>query len=189
MHRSSVPELSPEALHRLYAVRIEQLIHRVLGPDSEQEDLRQDVLVTVFGKAQTVRDLRCLDSWVARVTFNTLNYTIRRRRLRRHASWDAVSETSAPRFQPNFETREIASRAVRVIEQLPGTDRSLLMTYWFTSESVKDIAARSGCSMITVRRRLSKARRRFELLASREPELARCLEEAAISSPRSRSRS
>ena len=182
------PELSPEALHRLYAPKIEQLIRRVLGPDAEHEDLLQDVLVTVFRSAQTVRDVDCLDSWVAQVTFNTLSHTKRKRNRRRHTSWETTLETSAPRFHPNFEARELASRAVRVLEQLPARDRTLLMSYWFTSDTAKEIAERCGCSTVTVRRRLFNARTRFERLALRDPELAHCIEEAAISSRRWRHR-
>ena len=182
-------DLSPEILHERYANKIERLIRRLLGPDSDQEDLCQDVLMIVFRKAQTLRDPASLDFWVTQVTINTVKCAIRQRRLRRHASLDVLPEGSWPKSQPNFEARELASRAVRVFERLPDGDRMLLMSYWFTAATARDIASRAGCSRITVLRRLFKARTRYERLARKDPELARCLDEAAISSRRRRRRS
>jgi hypothetical protein len=40
------------------------------------------------------------------------------------------------------------------------------------------MAAEAGCSIITVRRRLAKAKARFEKLCRRDPELACCIDEA-----------
>jgi len=176
--------LSAEALHERYAPRIERLILRLLGADSDREDVRQDVLMTVVRKAHTLRNPESLDFWVTQVTINTLRYAMRRRRLRRHLSWDAVCDRTTPSIHPSFEDREIAARAVRVLDRLPEADRTLLHCYWFSSSTAAEIAERTRCSLMTIRRRLFRARRRFERLARRDPELARCLDEAAVSSRR-----
>ncbi|HEX6272208.1 MAG TPA: sigma factor-like helix-turn-helix DNA-binding protein [Polyangiaceae bacterium] len=110
---------------------------------------------------------------------------MRRRRLRRHPSWEALPEQHMPSFQADFESRELAKRAVQVLEKLPGNERALLLGHWLGSETLDDIAARTGCSSITVRRRLRKARKRFECLARRDSALARCLDDPNWS-PRSR---
>jgi RNA polymerase sigma-70 factor (ECF subfamily) len=178
--------LSPEGLHGRYSAKIEGLIRRVLGADADREDIRQDVLMTVLRKVHSVRDPQSLDFWVRQVTLNTLKYTMRQRRLRRHPSLETLPETLLPSCQANFESRELARRAVRVLDRLPRNDRSLLLCYWLGSETADEIAERAGCSTITVRRRLFKARSRFERLARRDPVLARCLDEPNWS-PRFRS--
>jgi RNA polymerase sigma factor (sigma-70 family) len=183
----SATALTPQHLHARYAPRIRRHIGAVLGNDNDREDLVQDVLITVLRKVDSVRDPECLDGWVAQVTANTLKYVLRQRRLRRHASWEALPEPQCPSFQLNFQARELASRAIRVMDSLPVTDRSLLTAYWFSPATAETIAAESGCSTITVRRRILKARSRFERLARRDPALARCIDDARVWSRRWRS--
>jgi DNA-directed RNA polymerase specialized sigma24 family protein len=61
------------------------------------------------------------------------------------------------------------------MRRLPASERNLLFYYWFTPATAGSIAAETGRSLITVRRRLSKAKTRFEMLVRRDPALASCL--------------
>jgi len=150
----------------------------VLGPDNERDDLVQDVFIAVIRKIATVRDPDALDAWVFQVTSNTVSYALRRRRLRRHASWEALPDWQSPSFQHDVVARELASRAVDLMDRLPQNDRALLTTYWFSPATARAIAEERGCSLATIRRRLFKARARFEKLARRDPALARCIDDA-----------
>jgi DNA-directed RNA polymerase specialized sigma24 family protein len=134
------------------------------------------VLVIILRKIDTLRDPACLDGWVARITTNTLRYNVRRRRLRRHASWEALPEHDSPVCQPNFDARQLASRAIQVMNRLPEKERLLLSSYWFTPATAGSIAAENGWSIITVQRRLTRARTRFETLVRRDPMLASSLD-------------
>ena len=180
----SATALTPERLHARYAPRIRRHIGAVLGSDNDREDLVQDVLITVFRKIDSLRDPACLDGWVAQVTANMLKYVLRQRRLRRHASWETLPAPQGPSFQLDFQARELAARAIRVMDSLPVSDRSLLTAYWFSPATAETIAAESGCSTITVRRRILKARTRFEKLARRDPALASCIDDARVTSRR-----
>jgi RNA polymerase sigma-70 factor, ECF subfamily len=182
------PARSDEELHRLYASKIDRKIRKILGHDFEHEDLVHDVLITVFRKIGTLRDPACMDRWVTQVTINTLKYTLRQRRLRRHAPYDALPESATPSFHPNVEAHDIASRCLRVMDQLPPSERVLLMSYWFSAATAQGLAAEAGCSVVTVRRRLFRAKSRFERLARRDPALASSLDDARGSSRRWRRR-
>ena len=126
----------------------------------------------IIDGATTLRDPACLDAWIDQVTRNTLRYALRQRRLRRHASWDTLPETQAGTVQPNPEARHLAERAVAVLERLPEREQSLLTSHWFTTLTAREIAKSSGCSTVTVARRLCRARSRFKRLARRDPALA-----------------
>jgi RNA polymerase sigma-70 factor (ECF subfamily) len=165
-------ELRPELLYRLYAPRIERRIRSILGPDLEREDLAHEVFITVFRRIGTLRDPACLDAWIDQVTVNTLRYAIRQRRLRRHASWEALPEHHAGAVNPNPEARDLASRTVDVIQKLPPRERALLLSTWFSARTAREIAEQSGCSTVTIARRLFKARNRFAKLVRRDPALA-----------------
>jgi len=71
---------------------------------------------------------------------------------------------------------------LRVLERMSPNERELLVAHWFTPSTgditVASIAAKSGCSVFTMRRRLSRAQARFKKLARRDPVLAQCLGEA-----------
>ncbi|HEX6274378.1 MAG TPA: sigma-70 family RNA polymerase sigma factor [Polyangiaceae bacterium] len=180
--------LTPESLHARYAGRIDRQIRRLMGRDNDREDLVHEVLITVFRRVDTLRNPVALDAWVARITMNTLKYTLRQRRVRQHVSLEALQEMQAAPWQADLEGRDLAGRAVRVLERLSKSDRTLLMTYWFTSATAYSMADQARCSVITVRRRLSRAQSRFEKLARQDPALARCIEDARTRSRRWRRR-
>jgi RNA polymerase sigma factor (sigma-70 family) len=170
--------LTPERLHTRYAKRISRQIRAVLGPDQEHDDLVQDVLVTVILRVGTVRNPACLDAWVNQVTLNTLKTVVRQRRLRRHASLEVVPEQQRPMFNHTFDEHDLATRAMGVVNRLPPPDRALLATYWFSPATLASMADAAGCSIITVRRKLTRALGRFERLARRDPALAPCFADA-----------
>ena len=179
---ASEGRLAPERLHRRYAPRIRRHLRAVLGADVEFDDVVQDVLVVVISKVDTVRDLNCLDWWVAQVTSNIVKQLIRRRRLRRNTSLEDVAESLLPTVPTDFEARELAARALKVLLGLPPNARALLTTYWLGQTTVEDIAAEAGCSVITVRRRLSRARAHFDRVARRDPALAGRMNGARLAS-------
>jgi RNA polymerase sigma-70 factor (ECF subfamily) len=173
--------LTPERLHARYERRIRRHIGAVLGADDEKEDLVQEVLITVLRKVGTLRDPACLDGWVAQVTANTLKYVMRRRRIRRHASWEGLPERQMPTIHNDLHARDIAMRALGVLERMPPSEYELLMAYWFTPATAETMAAEAGCSVITVRRRLFKAKARFDKLARLDPELSSAIDDARAS--------
>ena len=173
---------APEHVHARCARKVSRHIGRVMGVDDEHEDLVQEVLMIVLRKLDTVRDPSCFDAWVARVTTNTLRFTIRQRQTRRRALGTFLAQQGDASIQTDVEARYVADRALRVVESMSPNERALLVAQWFapgTGEAVAaSIAAKSGCSALTVQRRMNRARARFEKLARRDPALAQHLAEA-----------
>lgn len=163
-------------LHRRCAPRIHRHLRALLGPDHEHEDLVHDILIVVLTRIGTLRDPARIDGWVAQITLNVLRQRLHHRRLRRHASWEALPEEKSPPFSVDVEGHQLAARAIRVMERLPERDRSLLVAHWLSPSTLRQIAAETGCSIVTVRRRLSRAQSRFERLALGDPELAARME-------------
>jgi RNA polymerase sigma-70 factor, ECF subfamily len=162
---------SPEHLHARCARRIARHIGRVLGPDAEQEDLVQEVLMTVFDKIGTLRDPACFDAWVAQVTANKLRQTLRARRLYRQALGVWI-ERGGGTFEHDLDARQVADRALQVLERLSPSEGALLVAQWFTPGRAQNVVTKTGCSNSTAQRRLRRARTRFEQIARRDPTLA-----------------
>lgn len=159
-------------LHARYGARIRRHVYAVMGGDDERDDVLQDVLMTAIQKVGALRDPACIDVWVARVTASTISNFLRRRRFRRHTAWETLPEGERPTVDGDLDARNLASRAVHFIERLPAEERTLLTKYWFTHATIESMAAEVGCSRMTMRRRLTRARDDFEKLARRDPELA-----------------
>lgn len=167
---------TPERLHARVASKIARHVRAVLGSDDERDDLIQNVLITVFVEIERLREPRALDQWVAQITQSEIRNLFRRRRTRRLDSLDELREQDAPSFQLDVDTRDLVARVLRVMERLPPQDHALLATYWFERSNVPAMAARAGCSVITMRRKLLRARGRFLRLARRDPTIAAYLE-------------
>src|SRR6516165_3330582 len=61
---------TPELIFREYAPRIYNLARRMLGSDSDAEDVTQDVLLQVIRKLDTFRGESAFPTWLHRVTVN-----------------------------------------------------------------------------------------------------------------------
>jgi RNA polymerase sigma-70 factor (ECF subfamily) len=150
-----------------------------LGSDHEGEDLVQEVLITILSKMDTVRDPACLDGWVAQVTNNMVRHTIRQRRIRRQLLGEWCEGQSPSWFHVNSDAVDVASHAIGAMHRLSANDRALLSAHWFTPGTAETIAREAGCSVNTVRRRLTKARSRFHKVARRNPALAQYMAESS----------
>ena len=176
---ASAPSLpTPEHLHARYGTKIGRRIRAALGSDHEGEDLVQEVLITILSKLETVRDPACLDGWVAQVTNNTVRHMIRQRRLRRQLLGEWFEGQGPALFQVNADALDVASQAIGAMHRLSQNDRALLSAHWFTPGTAETIARETGCSVNTVRRRLTKARSRFHKVARRNPALAQYMAES-----------
>lgn len=170
--RSPTLDLTEIALHERYARRIDRIVASVIGRDPEREDLVHESLIRVFTGIGRVRDAACLDQWVARVTLNTVRGALRRRKRDRWTPLDTVPQQEEPARVSDVEGHELASRTVRVIDRLPPRDRLLLERHWFTDHTMAEIALNLGCSAVTVKRKLRRARARFDRLVMSDQVLA-----------------
>ena len=174
---SAHPLPAPEHLHARYGTKIGRRIRAALGSDHESEDLVQEVLITILSKLDTVRDPACLDGWVAQVTMNMVRHTLRQRRLRRQLLGEWLEGQAPSWFQVNPDAHDAASHAIGAMYRLSANDRALLAAHWFSPGTAETLARDAGCSVNTVRRRLTKARARFEKVARRNPALVQYMTE------------
>ncbi|MEZ6139753.1 MAG: sigma-70 family RNA polymerase sigma factor [Zavarzinella sp.] len=63
-------ELTPERVFREYMPRVYNLARRMLGNDSDAEDVTQDVILQVVRKLDTFRGEAALPTWLHRITVN-----------------------------------------------------------------------------------------------------------------------
>lgn len=158
-----------EVIYERVAPVVNRMVWLYLATDPERDDIAQDILVAVVRGAASVRDPAQLESWVARVAFNTICNLFRRRRLVRWLSLEALTGYEPPAVHVDFEGRELVARTQKVLECLPVAERMAFTLQLLGNASLEEIAERCGCSERTARRRLKSARERFSRLVKRDP--------------------
>lgn len=166
-----------DALHQHLAPVVRRVLWTMLGPDSELDDITNDVFVRILqGVSRSWPD--DLERWAARVAINTVHNTLRRRRYRHFASWDPQNEPDILVWQCDFDAHHVARRVAQVFSHMPESEQALLERRW-SGATIEALATEKACSSRTVKRRVQRALQRFELCARKDPEVAGWLEERA----------
>lgn len=170
------------ALFDLVEGQVNRLVWRVLGADEDHDDLVQQVFVALLAGLARVREPEALRGWVAAVAINTVRSEIRRRRVRRLLGMHAPAREPVHTPTASYEARALLERTYAVLERLPPDERIAFALRFIDEQPLGDVAAACGCSLATVKRRLSAAQARFRRLAERDPALAEHLRDLEVKS-------
>lgn len=150
---------------------------RMLGNDSDVDDLTQEALLIVVRRCSTLRDPTALRSFVFSVAVRTARNALRKRALRQWLPWndDSSQRAITPPHDPVLA--EAVRRIYAGLDRLAPELRIAFVLRFVEGHELTEAASLSGTSLATFKRRLARAVDRFELIASRDPVLARWLEE------------
>jgi RNA polymerase sigma-70 factor (ECF subfamily) len=153
---------------------------RVLGGDSRDlDDLVQDAFVTAINTIERVDDPASLRAWLTSVAVFTARVEIRRRARRRFfllAPGAELPEMEAVVSNP--EVDEAVRATYRVLGKLPADERIAFALRFIEGMELTEVASACRVSLATIKRRVQRARERFESIASRYPELAEWMEKS-----------
>jgi RNA polymerase sigma-70 factor, ECF subfamily len=176
---------TPESIFREYTPRIYSLARRMLGSDSDAEDVTQDVLLQVVRNLHSFRGESALSTWLHRVTVNAALAHRQKRAAREgrqsHQPVEAFVETEhvqapARRWSIGPEEAALTHETQQLIEAaiagLPEAYRDVFVLADVEGLHNAEIAEMLGLSVAAVKSRLHRAR-----LTMRQA-LARHFEEA-----------
>jgi RNA polymerase sigma-70 factor (ECF subfamily) len=149
---------------------------RFLGiPDQDREDVAQEVFVRVFRHLRGFRAGQEFGAWLYRVTVNAgHDYRSRRsRRARGEAPWSGETDREDPRPGPaeSARGRELRRELERALELLTDRERTIFVLREVEGLDSGEVARALGITSVTVRRHLSRARRRLQrILAGTDTE-------------------
>jgi RNA polymerase sigma-70 factor (ECF subfamily) len=162
---------STEDIIRDYAPRVYNLARRILGSDSDAEDVTQDVLLTVVKKLPQFRGESAIGTWLHRITVNAaLAYRRKRARRTEHqVSADPLEEfadtghhrgpvrpwSQAETDVLKRETQELIEQA---IAQLPEAYRDVYVLADIEGLPNAEIAEMLGLNVPGVKSKLHRAR-------------------------------
>ncbi len=147
---------------------------RFLGvPDQDREDVAQEIFVRIFRHLKGFRAGSEFGAWLYRLTVNAAHdYRKRAGRLgREETPFLEGDEREDPRPGPEESAhgRDLRMALGRALEALGERERTIFVLREIEQLSSREVARALGITAITVRRHLSRARRRLrELLAETE---------------------
>ncbi len=166
-------EQDASAARELYdrcARQVNAVVWRVLGADAEHDDVVQQVFANVFRNLAQLRDPDRLESWVLGVAVRTARTEIRRRRVRRIVRLDAAATERAPAVE-DHEGRYLIARVHAILHRMNADLQVAFVLRFVEGRSLVETAELCGCSLATIKRRIHRARARFEFHARNDPEL------------------
>lgn len=145
-------------LHARFGQDVNRLVRRLLGADSDHEDIVHEVFIKLMAKAHTVNEPEALVGWVRKVTVNTVHSELRKRRVRRlfwanEASrgelvWDGVGTA---------EGHQVSVKTYAILARLGPDERIAFVLRYVEGLTVPEIAEQCDCSVATVKRRIARA--------------------------------
>ncbi|MEM6956095.1 MAG: RNA polymerase sigma factor [Myxococcota bacterium] len=155
-----------EALYRRHARRLLNLATRLLGSLEEAEDVVQDAFVSAFDDLHRLQEPKAFGAWVARITVRLVHRRWRRTKLRRTLGFRGADELggleSLADPRADAETRARLAELDAALRSLAAEDRSAWMLRHVEGMQLEQVAAVSGCSLATAKRRIRRADERVQ---------------------------
>ena len=156
------------ALRQIYAAHHGQVrghLHRLLGADSEIDDLVQTVFSRAFAALDSFQGKATLSTWLYRITTNTshnlLRQRYRRQRLKLAVRWFGSSAGVDVSSSSQVVARD---EARRVLEQLRPDLREAFVLYHYEGLTLHEVAEVLERPVSTVGDHLTRARRQLREL-------------------------
>lgn len=164
------------ALYDRYHEHVQRVLVRVLGPDADLADLIQDVFLEAIDSIEQLDDPEALRGWLASIAVFRARAEIRRRT---HSRWfplfanEQLPEVTAPVSTPEID--EAVRATYGVLAKLPTEERILFALRFIDGMQITEIAETCRVSLATVKRRLTRAQRRFLAVARAAPAITEWL--------------
>jgi RNA polymerase sigma-70 factor (ECF subfamily) len=154
---------SDEALFTRFAPYVARIGLRLLGRESDVDDLIQEVFFAAFRQRHQVRDPHAFKSWVAIIAVRTARRHLRRRRMRAFVGLDTLAPSLELRDQDmSPERRALLSRVYQALDQIPVDQRVAWTLRYVEGEKLEQVAEHCRCSLATAKRRIASAHARIQ---------------------------
>jgi len=172
---SGHPDAAADVYDR-FAPLVNRVVWKLLGADPDHNDLVHDIFMKVWVMMAQgrVKQPDRLNSWVVGVAVNTVHKEIRRRTIRRRFLREhAVPAPHAS--SDHHEARDLLNGVYDILERIPPEERLAFGLRYLEQRRLTEVAQLCRCSLATVKRRLSRAEKRFALLARPYPAIVELL--------------
>jgi RNA polymerase sigma-70 factor (ECF subfamily) len=163
-----------EALYRRYVTLVWSTALHMMGNRADAQDVVQDTFVEAFRDVAALRTHAALKPWLLRISVHQAHRRFRRRRLLRRLGLDRSIDDApldallAPGASPELHSE---LRAVeRALSRAATDERFAWVLRYVDGYNLEEVAAASGCSLATAKRRLARAQALIQATLSEEAE-------------------
>lgn len=164
---SEVARGSKDALAQLFRRHARSVFHvawRILKDESEAADLRQDVFLYLFERANLFDPAKCSGaSWIIQVTYHRAIDRRRYLHVRQHYAVQEFEEERLPEMGNEPSTDEMDGRSLlrRLRQELSSDQRNTLELHFFEGYTLREIAELRGQTVGNVRNHYYRALERL----------------------------
>ena len=165
---------SQRRLFREQRARVHRTLFRILGSNTDMEDLVQDVFLEVFRSLERFRGEARLSTWIARISARVALHHIGRRKPPAQSLEAMAVEVASP--TPSAEqialVREAARRLYQALDRVDPVHRIAFALHVIDGLPLREVADITESSLVATKSRVWRARREVERRARRDPLLA-----------------
>ncbi len=151
---------------------VHRTLFRLLGANEHMEDLVQEAFIELFRSLGSYRGEARLTTWADRVTARVAFHHLRRAPRRIKLSSGPLPELAVASTEEASQHREGVKRLYAVLERLGAEQRIAFALFELDGRSLEEVAAITGATLVAVKNRISRARRKIMEAASRDKVLA-----------------
>ncbi|MDE0316474.1 MAG: sigma-70 family RNA polymerase sigma factor [Candidatus Poribacteria bacterium] len=153
-----------------YQKRIHALAWRKIGDYHIAQEITQDTFIQVYNNLSKLKNPKLFDGWVYVIVNRLCSNWLQRNKDTMPFLEDIPIEernrTYHTQYQSEQRTTEIREHyrevVKKLLEKLPESERTVIILYYLSEMSVKDIGNFLGVSANTIKSRLHRARNRLE---------------------------
>lgn len=155
-----------KALYIKYNLTMFRMARALTDSQQDAEDVVSDVCVSLINKIAVLRRLDCnvLEGYIISTTKNAAYMLHRKKNARREVSGEALLpfvKDSTPAPDERILQECTIDELIHAIDQLPEDHQAVIRMKYFDKSSDKEIAVALGIREVSVRSKLSRARKRI----------------------------
>ena len=156
-----------EALYRRHVKRVTNAVTRMIGRESEADDVVQETFLTAFSRLERLRDPAAFRGWVAQIAVNEVRMRLRRRRWRRVVRFGRDGDEDHPleRLASDEASPEVRAELARIDRVLSAMKVELRMAWtlrYVEGWELTEVATALDCSLATAKRRIKAAKEHID---------------------------
>lgn len=153
-----------EALYRRHAERVYRVVLRVIGRKADAEDVLQDTFVAAFDHLASLREPAAVGGWLLRIAMRQVHRRLRLRGVRRWLGLEdeGPSVLLEPHPGASPEQAALCEELAAILARVPARERVAWMLHKVEGHTLPEVAAATGCSLATVKRRIAGAEARVQ---------------------------
>jgi RNA polymerase sigma-70 factor (ECF subfamily) len=159
-------------LYDRYATNVRGMVHRMLGPDAELDDVVQDVFVAAITSIGRLRDPAMLKSWLLGIAVGKVRDNLRARWRRRWLTFLPIEELPERAAPSPHAPVDLVQEVGSILDRLPAEERIALLLHRLEGMSLEEAAKTCNMSVSTFKRRFARGEAKFILRARYHPALA-----------------